>query len=122
MGHSAGRFGDVGSDRAHFHQIAVGFIDAQFALQDQGSISRVMAVQHDPFIGLEFQQDIDDLGFRIDFANMVPGMVDAIEYVPFDIALIERGGRHDCLPCCTFDRCLPDPGLPGAVCEQVGPW
>jgi len=54
------------ADRAHLSRLAVGFINNMLPLDDKGVGGGEMPMQQDLFVGVEFDNEIDEVLFLID--------------------------------------------------------
>jgi len=63
--------GSVAANRTNFLERAVGFIEAMLALNDESIIRYHMSMENDLFIGIEFEQHMDDIILFIDAQDRI---------------------------------------------------
>src|SRR5688572_23948984 len=97
---------DIAAERPDFLQLAIGPVDAQFALQNEGAVWRLVPMQRDLLVGGELEEDVDAAQALVYLAYVVGEVVEALERVPADVAVVEIAVFHFALP----QRCRPVPG------------
>lgn len=90
----AGRRDGVAACRADFAQAAVFFVDAVFALDDEGVVERLVAVQHDLLAGVELEDDVGDALLHVDLQDGKDEVGEVAEGLPGDVAVVETVGVH----------------------------
>lgn len=87
----------VAAGRADFAQAAILFIDVVFALDDEGVVERLVAVQDDLLAGSELEDDVGDALLHVDLQDGKDKVWKFAEGLPGDVAVVEAVGVHDCL-------------------------
>lgn len=93
----------VASGAAHLGQLASRVVELQFALNDESTVVGLVAMQDDLPVGGELEQDVNDPVRLIDFEDVIPNVVKAIERVLMHVAFVEFHEPHcgfpdhDCL-------------------------
>jgi hypothetical protein len=93
----AGRRDSVAAGRADFAQAAVFFVDAVFALDDEGVVERLVAVQDDLLAGGKLEDDVGDALLQVDLQDGKDEVREIAEGLPGDVAVVEAVGGHHCL-------------------------
>jgi hypothetical protein len=84
----------IATDRADLAEPAIGLINPVLTVDDKGGSNGEMTVQQDLFVGIEFDNEIDDIPFFIDKENRGNKMLEISEPTPLDIAIVELVGGH----------------------------
>lgn len=87
----------VAAGRADFAQAAVLFVDAVFALDNEGVVERLVAVQDDLLAGGELEDDVGDALLHVDLQDGKDEVREIAEGLPGDVAVVEAVGAHHCL-------------------------
>lgn len=93
----AGRGDGVAAGWADFAQAAVFFVDAVFALDDEGVVERLVAVQDDLLAGGKLENDVGDALLHVDLQDGKDEVREFAEGLPGDVAVVEAVGVHHCL-------------------------
>jgi len=91
---AVGRGANVAAERPDFLQVAVGPVDAQFALQHEGAVRRLVPVQGDLLVGGELEEDVDAAEALVHVTNVIGEVVEALERMPADVAVVEVAVFH----------------------------
>jgi hypothetical protein len=73
--HVARRTRPIASDRANFLEPAIGFIEPMLALHDKGIVVHHVPMQDDFFVGVKFEQDIDNIIWFVYTQNRIVQML-----------------------------------------------
>jgi hypothetical protein len=88
----AGRTGGVTADTANFFEGAIGLVDEMVALHHQRVGKREVAMQKDLLVGRKFEHQIHDLLWFVNVQHRKDEMIEIAEFVPVDIAIVDRIG------------------------------
>ncbi|MBI5012507.1 MAG: hypothetical protein HZC06_07145 [Methylocystis sp.] len=91
-----GRANGVTARRPDVFEFTVRVIEPMFYLNDEGLVERAMSVKHDSLIGRKLKQHMEDVSI-VDIQDRKKQMIDSIEALPCDIAVVEYKLRHDAL-------------------------
>src|SRR5919106_106430 len=89
-----GRAGGITAHGAHLLECPSGLIETMLALDDQRIGERQVSVEKDLLVGLEFENQIDELLLLIDVEHGKHEMLEIPKVVPPNIAIIEGVRRH----------------------------
>src|SRR5215813_5814452 len=91
------RTGGEPAGRAHLPDLAVGFVENMFAVEDEGVGEGEMPVQKDLFVGCEFDNEVGDVLLLIDGEYGDHEVFEVTELAPLDITVVEAvGGCQGC--------------------------
>jgi hypothetical protein len=92
----SGSTGSVRADRADLLERTIGLIQTMLALDYEGICQRQVPMEENPPVWIEFENKIDDLALPIDIEHRENEMLEVPEFLPPDIAIIERVNRNSC--------------------------
>jgi hypothetical protein len=91
-----GRANGVTAHRSDVFEFAIRVIEPVLSLNDEGLVERAVSVKHDLLIGRKLKQHMEEVSI-VDIQDEKKQVIDSIEALPWNIAVVEGKLRHDAL-------------------------